>query len=1385
MRKRLSAGSLVAAMAVFTQITIAASVIVDNKDAGFKVLSGSWSTGSSPTPYPPDGSGDYRWTSTVSGSPTAEVEWRPHLPSTGSYTVYVWYVAGPNRSPNAAYVVDHANGSTTVRVNQQENGGQWFSIGQFTFNAGTSGRVRLHNQDQQGRVVMADAVQFEEVVASYNLHMAVTPEGTGTTFPPVGGPYEYGPNEVVSISATAEPGYVFDHWTVSGGSDVASPTSAQTTVTMDQAKTVTAIFAPLYRDVTMAVRPIGGGTTTPVAGGPYETVRNQVLHISATPASGFVFDHWEVSNGSAVDQPASPSTTVTIDQSKTVTAVFRCQQPQLNVLVTPLDAGITTPAVGGPYAFSPGQTVDLSAIASPFFVFDHWAVTAGSEVANPTSASTTVTMDQSKTVIAVFRSTLPRDGEIRAFWAVAFQPGYKSQSEIDTMVQAAVDGNYNVIIAQMLAYQDTGSGAHGAYWNSSIVPKARDINPPEFDPLAYLCEKAHAHGIQVHVMSVPYRMCQVWPPPNNPFLESHPEWFSVSQADAGCIIPKPLSNNIIVLDPGNPEVQDYLLAIMREMLTNYPIDGVHWDLEYVATGYYPTDLNNPNSTLARFQRISGYTGIPDTSYGPWEDFRRRVNTEIIRRAHAEILSLCTPTRQMRQSASLIAYGGIEAKFTDSEAYKEFNDWEFWTRAGYLDTAIPMNYQREHNASQRQNFRDSIPQENIWKNNRELVPGLAHYLNYFEGSLAQIRYCREMNTDGIASYDYWYPTTDGTNAKADPTWYTSPTGVRSVFPTPVPVPTMRWRDPATATEGTLWGRVTDAATGLALDDVTVQIGALEPVQTDGNGYYVVAMANATSLGTDWTITISKSGYKSAVYTGVQSVAGQARQYDFTLEALPALSAVVLIASPPDGGQVTGAGLYENGTSVTVTATALPDYRFVNWTEDGVEVCKSESYTFTVAGDRSLVANFVAYPRTAKPEISPAGGAFKASAQVTISCATPGATITYTTDGSEPAADSTVYLEPLVFTVPTTLKARAFAAGCRPSEVATATFDVTPVYSLVAKASPLGSGTFRGEGVFLSGTKVMIKAIPNEGYAFVHWTRDEVPVSTQASYMFTITDNTILVAHFEPLDPCRVTTVASPAEAGSTSGGGKFPIGTSLTVKATANPGYVFVNWTEDGVPVSVSPDYRFKLNGDRTLVANFSAGQAAWGVTISPSGGIFSRPVEVTLLCGTPGATMTFTTDGSDPTDDSPVYTGPFVLSTSAVVKAKVRGVAGGSIATAEFTVAQSNASSFQLTIIEPNGQSIPHTYAGGQSYQITAPPAPAGQRFSFWSGDVSGTDNPITIFMDRDKTIVANYEDCPETPSVPCGAGVPACGLTALVLLGLMKVRPMGRVGGGVYSPRR
>jgi ribosomal protein L40E len=82
-----------------------------------------------------------------------------------------------------------------------------------------------------------------------------------------------------------------------------------------------------------------------------------------------------------------------------------------------------------------------------------------------------------------------------------------------------------------------------------------------------------------------------------------------------------------------------------------------------------------------------------------------------------------------------------------------------------------------------------------------------------------------------------------------------------------------------------------------------------------------------------------------------------------------------------------------------------------------------------------------PEVATPTFSPAGGTYSSTQSVTISCSTAGATIRYTTDGSNPTSTTgTVYSGPISVSSSMTLKAIAYGSGYTDSDVATATYTI---------------------------------------------------------------------------------------------------------------------------------------------------------------------------------------------------------------------------------------------------------------------------------------------------------------------------------------------------------
>src|SRR5678816_3409487 len=120
------------------------------------------------------------------------------------------------------------------------------------------------------------------------------------------------------------------------------------------------------------------------------------------------------------------------------------------------------------------------------------------------------------------------------------------------------------------------------------------------------------------------------------------------------------------LDMGSPDAQEYIVSIVRELVTNYPIDGINWDDEMNTTGYnngfgYPAydQATNPRSGLARYRINTGAVGTPANTDVAWSDYRRRFKNELMARVQAEVQSIKTNPRQpLRHTTAALAYSPV-------------------------------------------------------------------------------------------------------------------------------------------------------------------------------------------------------------------------------------------------------------------------------------------------------------------------------------------------------------------------------------------------------------------------------------------------------------------------------------------------------------------------------------------------------------------------------------------------------------------------------------------------------------------------------------------------------------------------------------------------------
>ena len=315
---------------------------------------------------------------------------------------------------------------------------------------------------------------------------------------------------------------------------------------------------------------------------------------------------------------------------------------------------------------------------------------------------------------------------------------------------------------------------------------------------------------------------------------------------------------------------------------------------------------------------------------------------------------------------------------------------------------------------------------------------------------------------------------------------------------------------------------------------------------------------------------------------------------TVAIAPSAYTITVTANPNNAGSVTGGGSYNQSQSCTVTATANTGFTFTNWTENGDVVSSNASYTFNVEGNRSLVANFSLNSYTITATANPSDGGtvsgagnynYGASCTLTATAATGYSFTNWTENGSVVSSDANY-----TFTV----------EGNR-SLVANFT---AITYTITVSANPSNSGTTSGGGTYNHGQSCTVIATSADGYTFMNWTENGSVVSTDANYTFVVTSNRSLVANFEEQlpDTYNINVSPNPNIGGTVTGGGTYEGGQQCTVTATANTGYTFNNWTENGEVVTTNASYTFIVEGNRTLVANFTLNNYTISVTADPTDG---------------------------------------------------------------------------------------------------------------------------------------------------------------------------------------
>jgi hypothetical protein len=299
--------------------------------------------------------------------------------------------------------------------------------------------------------------------------------------------------------------------------------------------------------------------------------------------------------------------------------------------------------------------------------------------------------------------------------------------------------------------------------------------------------------------------------------------------------------------------------------------------------------------------------------------------------------------------------------------------------------------------------------------------------------------------------------------------------------------------------------------------------------------------------------------------------------------------------------------------------------------------------------------------AKPAISPEAGEYLLEQTIEIECTTPDAFIFYTVDGTDPTESSTMYADPFTLNTSATIKARAFKEKMKPSEADSVsyTFSVSSIM-----VSPIG-------GTYSAPINVTMSFITPR--TVIHYTTDGSEPSVNSNtytYPFLVDGNVTIKAKgfvegWLPSETRTVTYNFTPAAPSISVIDGTYYTPFSVAMSTTTSG--AVVRYTIDGSepsdnstlytgPVIISQSTvlkakSFKTNWTPSATATGNFIMKATPPVFSPGQGNYTQTQNVTISSTTPGAEIHYTTDGSTPTGNSALYTGPVSMALSSTLKA--------------------------------------------------------------------------------------------------------------------------------------
>ena len=270
--------------------------------------------------------------------------------------------------------------------------------------------------------------------------------------------------------------------------------------------------------------------------------------------------------------------------------------------------------------------------------------------------------------------------ETRAVWVTRW--AFKDSSDVRAIFRDLANIGVNTVFFQV-------RGSCDALYRSSLEPWSDLLTghlgaDPGWDPLETALEEGRGRGIEVHAWINVFTGWQVTdsgvpPPVCDPphVLTDHPEWLaSDAQGQRMSLLKSENERSYAFLSPTHEDVQDHILAVVRELVGRYDLDGLHLDYVRFPDSTYSYDADT--KAAYRLDGILGGVGQEVPSFTEWR----------VSRLNDFVGRIARNARAVRPGIEVSA--AVWQKIDDArEVY--FQDGIEWMRGGHLDFVVPMLY----------------------------------------------------------------------------------------------------------------------------------------------------------------------------------------------------------------------------------------------------------------------------------------------------------------------------------------------------------------------------------------------------------------------------------------------------------------------------------------------------------------------------------------------------------------------------------------------------------------------------------------------------------------------------------------------------------------------